>query len=260
MFRTKTSAALWLSIISAPVLSIIVFVVTYWIDPLNFSGSNALAAVPALTFSIVALLIGQAVSTVIEIQKAAEYSDRIYGAIKDYLHVTPIGTPEEAIRYISARLPSLREVNNTSFNIENESDRADEKCYNTDSYTALISLAADLCKGGLLWKDIGDPLGAYRLRELSSRTKSSTLPSSTGYRYKLISHNEPQLNFVLLEYKDGSKEVIFNWDLRGIGADPTVLVSRDNQIVEMFSKHFNVLWKSGIQDHDSQPIKSKDTK
>jgi hypothetical protein len=260
MYWLKLGAAKWVSILLAPILSLIAFVVTYWIDPLDFSEQGALAAVPALLFSIVILLVGQAVTTIIEIQKTSEYSDKIYGAIKDYLHVTPVGSPEEALRYIKTRLPSIREANNTSFNIEGDSDRADEKFYCTNTYEETAGLIALLCKGSLLWKDIGDRTGLQRFRDLSSKTNAFAQASSSGYRYKLLSNSAPQINFITLEYKDGSKEVLFNWDFRGIGADPIVLISRDNHIVEMFSKHFNMLWRTSVIDHDNQPTKSIETK
>ncbi len=45
------------------------------------------------------------------------------------------------------------------------------------------------------------------------------------------------------------KEVLFNWDFRGLGQDPIVLLSRDDKIVEMFYIHFNNLWESASPDY-----------
>ncbi len=80
--------------------------------------------------------------------------------------------------------------------------------------------------------------------------------NNSNYKYKLIAHREPQINFILLEYIDGKIEVLFNWDFRGIGKDPTVLLSRDQQITEMFAIQFNHLWRSASSYHDKKPIKS----
>ena len=59
------------------------------------------------------------------------------------------------------------------------------------------------------------------------------------------------MNFIILEYKDGKKEVLFHWDFRGLGQDPIVLLSRDDKIVEMFYIHFNNLWESASPDYDT---------
>lgn len=67
------------------------------------------------------------------------------------------------------------------------------------------------------------------------------------------------MNFILLEYRDGAKEVLFNWDFRSAGQDPTVLISRDRQIVEMFAIHYTMLWRRATEDHDNQLIKSTST-
>ena len=99
---------------------------------------------------------------------------------------------------------------------------------------------------GLLCKEIGDKHALQRFRNTFNLTKKSD-----KYKYRLISHSEPQMNFIILEYKDGKKEVLFNWDFRGLGQDPIVLLSRDDKIVEMFYIHFNNLWESASPDYDT---------
>ena len=117
-----------------PIISLLVFLVSFYIDPLNFGKEQPLATLPAFFLALLVLIINQNINTSKEIQKTNQYSDVIYEAIKDYLHVTPIGNPEKAFDYIISRLPALREVKNTSFNIKNEMERADEKFYDTEVY------------------------------------------------------------------------------------------------------------------------------
>lgn len=250
----------WAYTLAGPILALIAFVVTYYIDPLNFGDKQPLSAIPAFLLSIVVLIINQNISTNHEIQKASVYSDRIYEAIKDYMHVTPLGSPEKAMQYISGRIPILREVKNTSFNIEGEMERADEKFYTTEPYLDSQQKIAIYTTKGMIWKDLGDQYAISRFRRLHQASSTLTKARESKYKYKLLSHNEPQLNFIILEYKDGGREVLFNWDFRGLGQDPTVLLSRDRQIIEMFSIHYEHLWRRGTNDHDNIATKSTSTK
>ena len=238
-----------------PILSLIAFIITYFIDPLNFGGQQPMAAVPAFLLSVVILIINQNINTNIEIRKASIYSGRIYEAIKDYLHVTKLGSPENAVSYINSRMPSLREAKNTTFNTVQALDRAEEKFYETDSYLDTMQLIAMHCSKKLIWKDIGDAFAIDRCRDIAITSQNLAKGSKSRYKYKLITHQEPQMNFIILEYTDGEKEVLFNWDFRGIGQDPTVLLSRDKQIIDMFSIHYEHLWRSANVDHDIIPTK-----
>jgi len=250
----------WLGILSGPILSLIAFVVSYYLDPLNFGGQKELAAIPAMLFSIIVLLIGQGINTDLEIRKASMYSGQACEAVKDYLHVIKIGSPEKALQYIIGRMPSLREVDNTSFNIEGEQERASEKYYDTDTYIDSCKQIAYYSSKKLIWKDIGDSWAIDRFREIETASRRLAKGNSCHYKYKLIGHKDPQMNFIILEYADDTREVLFNWDFRGIGKDPIVLLSRDYQIIEMFAIHYAQLWKRASFDHDSLATKSTSTK
>jgi hypothetical protein len=260
MFDFDTSAGKWVAILSAPILSLIAFIVAYYVDPLNFGGHQAIAAIPALLLSIVILLIGHLINSTHELHQTSIYSDKIYEAIKDYLHVTKVGSPEKAQRYINSRISALREAQNTSFNLTDESERADEKFYETDTYEETMKQVAYHSCRSLIWKDLGDSRALNRLRAFQRAANDLSKARKHGYRFKLIAHQEPQMNFIILEYLDGEREVLFNWDFRGIGQDPTVLISRDKQIVDMFSIHFAHLWRGASEDHDNHPTRSTSTK
>ena len=258
--RPKQKTIQWISVLGAPILGLIGFCLAYWFDPLNFGARQPISVLPAFMLSVVLLMIGQAITTAIELQKTSDYSDQIYTAIKDYLHVTPLGSPEAAFRYICSRMSSLREVKNTSFNVQDEVERAEEKFYDTSTYEKMISQIALHSCDKLIWKDIGDPLAIGRLRAVQKNCNQVARGKKNGYRFKLIGHQDPQINFILLEYEDGTKEVCFNWDFRGMGQDPTVLISRDRSIVEMFSIQFTLLWRHATEDHDSHAIRSNSVK
>lgn len=243
----------WLPIIGGPIAALIFFAIGYWLDPFSLKEEKGVAA---FFVSVLGLLIGQWWATVVEIQKSTTNSEKVYDAIKNYLHVTPVGSPEEAMRYIADRLPALREVQNTRLNIPDEVERSNEKLYESDIFDRLIREIPWYCKQDLIWKDIGDNQALPLFRKLRGEAAGE---KSSKYKYKLLAHVEPQMNFILLEYRDGAKEVLFNWDFRSAGQDPTVLISRDRQIVEMFAIHYTMLWRRAAEDHDNQLIKSTST-
>lgn len=253
---TKRAVSVWLPIVGGPIAALITFIVSYKLDPLsqdNFRG------ISSFYFSVIALMIGQWLATVLETQKATENSHRLCETVKNYLHVTTIGPPDIAMGYILSRMPILKEVRNTSFNTEDEIEQSEEKIYQSTEYEQLCSSIPIFCKAELVWKDIGDQIALPRLRKLHNEyTLEKSKPSR--YKYRILSHKEPQINFILLEFKDGITEVLFNWDFRGLGRSPIVLVSRDERIVEMFAIQFNLLWRSSSEDHDINIIKSTSIK
>lgn len=255
--RKNANVDVWLPILGGPILSFAAFVAMWRLDPMSLS---QMSGIPAFFLSMIVLMISQWFVTVRQMQLTAQNSDKLHDAIKNYLHVTPVGSPEEALRYIEGRLPAIREVMNTSFNFEEESERSDEKLYQTQVYDDLSKEIAVHCSNRMIWKDIGDSSALSRFRNIKEQCVNGEKGKQLKYKYRVISHNEPQINFILLEYSEGSKEVLFNWDFRGMGQDPIVLISRDNHIVEMFTIQFNLLWRRASEDHDSQATKSTSEK
>lgn len=251
MPKVSEGRLLWLPLVIGPVLSLTAFVLAYLVDPLNFGARKTLAALPAFLLAIVVLLISHNLAMFREVQRASVYSDRIYEAVKDYLHVTKVGSPEIAMQYILGRVPILQEVRNTMFNIRDEVERADEKLYDTAGYATAPRQIAEWTTKGLIWKDIGDRTSVHRLREIASRSSAAAGKRQSKYQFRLIAHSEPQMNFIVLSYPDGSSDVLFNWDFRNLGHDPVVLLSRDRDIVQMFLIQFEHLWRGASRDHDS---------
>jgi hypothetical protein len=157
-------------------------------------------------------------------------------------------------------MPILQDVRNTSLIIKDEIERADERLYDTDTYLKQASYIARYCSQKLRWKDIGDADSVVRMRRTAQLVATSSHDTKSHYQYKLLAHQYPQINFILLTYSDGLSEVLFNWDFRNIGQDPVVLLSRDRDIVEMFAVQFEYLWKAASVDHDSIPVRSTSKK
>jgi hypothetical protein len=257
--RLSEKSVRWIALLGGPLLSLASFVLVYRFDPLHFADAKPMAAIPAVFLSISILIIMQSISAELGSHRAAVRSDEICETIRNHMHVVPVGSPEHAFRYISSRVPELREVKNTSFNVLHETERADEKLYNAEIYTQTAKQIATFCSRNLIWKDIGDGVGIPRLRKIHNLCIERAKAKKHGYSYKLISHDEPQMNFIILEYMNGDREALFNWDFRGTGQDPRVLLSREPDIVEMFSVQFALLWRHASPDHDihstaSQPV------
>ena len=49
---------------------------------------------------------------------------------------------------------------------------------------------------------------------------------------------------------------MFNWDFRDIPQDPVVLLSRDQEILNMFAAQYKGLWRVGVVNYDNSAIRS----
>ncbi|MCK6437897.1 hypothetical protein [Rivihabitans pingtungensis] len=253
--RKNASIDLWLPLLAGPVLSLLALIIGF------LAGEQPPAGLGGFLVSVIMLLIGQWWAVISETKKSAKYSDQLYEAIKDQLLMTPAGEPATAIGYISSQLPNLRKVMNTSFNTDEEVEHADQDLYFGEEYNRLVQEIPKRCRTGLIWNDLGDKFAITRFRlihEQNTKNKSN----KNGYTYRLINHNEPQINFIILEYNDqkNTREVLFNWDFRSRERNPRVLISRHPDIVGMFSVQFNLLWERGAKDHDNHATKSNSEK
>lgn len=242
-----------LTLCISSILSLIAFVLTYFLDPLRYNAQSSLAAIPAFLLSVIILIIGQIISIQCEVEKVSSDSDRICETVKNYLHVTKIGTPKSAWKYVTDRLPVLDYVQNTSFNFDNEADQTNKRLYDDNVYQRSISEIAKHINQGLQWEDIGDASAIERFKKINSQV---SLKSKGRYWFRIIGQTEPQIGFILLTYKDGTTEVLFNWDFRDIPQDPVVLLSRDHEIFNMFAAQHRGLWRVATEDYDSKATRS----
>lgn len=253
MKKPKYSKTQWISLIISPILSLIAFVLTYFLDPLKYTTQSPLAAIPAFLLSIIILIVGQTITTHNEVEKVSAESEQINETVKNYLHITKVGTPKSAWEYVIHRLPILEYVQNTSFNFGDEKEQTTERLYDAEFYQQSIIKIARQVNQGLEWKDIGDLSAIERFKKVDSQVVQKC---KGHYQYKLIKQSEPQIGFILLTYKDGTKEVLFNWDFRDIPQDPVVLLSRDQEIFNMFAAQYKGLWRVAVDGYDKSAIKS----
>lgn len=247
----------YLILIASPLLALFSFVITYYIDPLNYGQNASMASIPAFLLSIIVLIIGQIIAIHNEVEQVSTDSERIYETVKNYLNVTKLGTPQSAWKYIIDRLSILEYVQNTSFNFADEHDLTDERLYNGDIYQQSSAKISKYISKGLCWKDVGDSSAIERFRKINNLIPNN---SKGHYYFKLIQQSEPQIGFILLTYRDGTKEVLFNWDFRDIPQDPVVLLSRDEEIFNMFAAQYKSLWRVAVNDYDNSATRSTSQK
>jgi hypothetical protein len=240
--------------VASPILSLVAFVVTYFIDPLKYAKGGELAAIPAFFVSIIVLIICHLIVVFQSSNRSAEEIKNIYDAVKNYLHVIELGTPKKAWDYIIQRLPVLEYVQNTSFNFNDENEQSSERLYEGINYIESSAKIAEAVETGLMWKDIGDSSAKERFEKIRGHLEEKRILGR--YLYKFIEQHEPQIGFILLTYKDGTKEVLFNWDFRDIPQDPIVLLSQDQEIFNMFAAQYKGLSKVAVNDYDSMAVKS----
>ena len=240
-------------LIISPLLSLISFILVYFIDPLKYGEHESLAAIPAFLLSIIILVIGQIITIHNEVEKVSVDSERVYETVKNYLHVTKMGTPQSAWRYIIDRLSILDYVHISFFIYADEFEESNERLYDNNDYQSSLKAIAKYVSQCLKWNDIGDHSASKRFRQIAD---AITDTSKGHYNYKFITQSEPQIGFTLLTYKDGTTEVLFNWDFRDIPQDPTVLLSRDIEIFTMFSAQYKGLWRVGANDYDNNATRS----
>ena len=96
MSRRKFDKIQYIILFASPILSLVAFIITYYIDPLDYSENSSLAAIPAFLLSIIILIIGQIITIHNEVNHVSIDSERIYETVKNYLNVNKVGTPQSA--------------------------------------------------------------------------------------------------------------------------------------------------------------------
>lgn len=266
----KREKRIWLRIaisILDIILSIVSFVLITLLDPIKISETQSLSSIPAFFVSLIIILIGNTINNVIETHNSNSKYDKIQyeveehhkamsDTVKNHMDVIPIGTPQVALSYVFENIKDISDIGNTSFTLEDEADVADINLYNTRTYDTISNRIANFVNKGGIWRDIGDGYAKKRFSSFESNLQKLFPQKIENYKYKLLLQTVSQINFILLNYKDGRKEILFNWDFKSAGQTPIVLLSRDQQIVNMFASHFEYLWRAASIDHDSIATKS----
>jgi hypothetical protein len=237
-----------LTMFAGPALGLISFIFLLYYGPFEAKSSEAI--VFSLATTIFFLVLSHMFFIWQQYNKHIEQSEKIENVIKNSIHITPIGSVIKALEYVNSRLPSIIEVQNTSFTTPNSKDNANDKFYHTEIFEKIQLDIPKYTAKGLLWKDIGDNKDAIAKMEERSN-QANKINKNHKYRFKKIKNKIPKMNFIIIKYINGDEEILFNWDLRNKSGEPTVYVSRDESIINMFSILYFDLWDFAEIPHDN---------
>ncbi len=222
--------------------------------------SIAFGFIPPLTnYSYVAFLgsiftffYDQYTRTMKALDSTDEYSGRMSSDVKDRLHVVRLQEPMDTFKsYVVDRLSVIKSIKNTSFNIYDDHEEADENFNHSPELKKSIPKIAKEIDSGLVWRDIGDKLAKTRFSEMRKAVSQKNDNQNVGeYSSKIVNNQVPYPNFLIITYKDNRKEVLFNWDFRSRGIAPNVLVSSEKELVNFYNAQFELLSKNSVTDTD----------
>lgn len=221
--------------------SVCSFIVTLKTDPFGLSQYSQNPELPAFFFSIVILMLSDRISAMIQFAENKKISDSIVNMIKNSHSVVAFRTPRDAILYVNNRIGSLLSVESVSLNLDEEFATTDDYLYRSEEYKKYLQLIAENVEKGLIWRDIGDKFAQKKFSITQKYLENKDIKGS--FQTRMISNCGPQITFLILGYRDGTKEVLFNWDYLSPGAEPCVLLSRDANMIQMFSYQFSNLWR-----------------
>lgn len=221
--------------------SIFSFIITLKTDPLGLSKYSQNPELPAFFFSVVILMLSDRISAMLQFAENKEISETIVNMIKSAHSVIAFRTPRDAILYINNRMSSLLSVESVSLNLDEEFSTTDNYLYRSDEYKKYLKFIAENVERGVIWRDIGDKYAEKKFSFIQENLSNKNIKGS--FQTRMIFDYTPQITFLILGYHDGTKEALFNWDYLSPGAEPCVLLSRDTNIIQMFSYQFSNLWR-----------------
>ncbi|QIL45602.1 hypothetical protein G7081_00125 [Vagococcus coleopterorum] len=224
--------------------------------------SIILSFIPAFTnyvltvflLSVFALFHDQYSKTQTILKNTEETSNQVSLDVKNHLRVIRLDTPGKTFNdYIIKRLDIISEIRNTSFNVSADDRDANIYFNKTDTLKVAPEFVKSNIDNGLIWHDVGDKYAKKRFKTWHDYFyPEEQVTSSMGeYKSKLINPRVPYPNFLIITYKDARQEVLFNWDLRLNGTQPSVLVSNEDDLIQFYSAQFNLLYNNATDDADN---------
>lgn len=236
----------WIAIIG--VIFGIVSIISSFIPPLT---DYTLAA---FLLSIFTLFHDQYSKTQESLESTKDHSSQMSRDVKNHLRVIRLEKPAKTFNdYVIQRLDIIESVRNTSFNKSDNHHEADENFNDSKEVLNAPSIIRRNIDKGLKWYDIGDDIAKNRFKSWHECCdKVTQSPSNCGYYKSVIVNNRvPYPNFLIITYKDGREEVLFNWDFRLNGIKPDVLVSNEKDLIQFYSAQFELLRDKAVPDSDS---------
>jgi hypothetical protein len=245
--RNKNWRGEWIRLLISPFIGIVTFIVgIFFSKPTYLNLDKEQQIMAPLGFAMLITFISNSITSYLEKKKYEQEISNILETVKKYNHVITLGSPAKAMEYVLQRIDLLECVWNTSVNSTEEEKLSEFALYNAENskYNSVYnSILKKVYSSNIIWIDICNKVSEKRLKQFTTNIDAEDKSSqqySTFYQRKLIDNNQAQMNFMILRYKDQNKktEVLFNWEHNIYGDPPKVLLSEDNDIVEMYKSHF----------------------
>lgn len=211
---------------------------------------------PSFLLAVFILLIEQSLKINDSLNHTEEHSSEMSNDVKNHLVVIKLDGSIAHVfdEYVIQRLETIKSIKNTSFNVINDHQDADELFNTSDELNMAPKIISRYISKGLIWEDIGDDFATKRFRiwDKINNSKINKKSNSGGYHYSILNNQKvPYPNFLIITYNNNKKEeVLFNWDVRLNGIEPEVLVSNENKLVEFYKNQFYLLRKNAGPDSD----------
>lgn len=210
-------------------------------------------ALTTFLLSIFTLFHDQYTKTQNSLKETVKHSSSMSIDVKNHLRVIRLDKPAKTFdNYVIKRLDVIASIKNTSFNKQDDHYEADENFNETQELLEAPRIISQSIQNGLKWIDIGDDLARPRFKKWHDLFDKVTQSNSKrGYYDSFIVNNQvPYPNFLIITYKDGREEVLFNWDFRLNGTKPNVLVSNEEDLIKFYCSQFELLRKKAVIDSD----------
>jgi len=252
--KNKTNITFWdiLSRTFGLIFTILVFVISVYLAGIDFKTPFVLAFLSLLG----GLLFDRFASIGTDFKGMKDSQELIEGLkneIRNSFNVECIESDRAISDYMSDRMKSAINVTNTFVGLGEPSRNADSASKSVlDLYRSFFS------NNGKIWTD------AVSINELTGpryRSISIAAQSEPDHRIVLLRHSIPVLNFTIIDFGSGRKEVLFGWNYSTRSASKNLFLSDETELIRSFESYFESLEKYKTEEFKidySAQIESED--
>lgn len=165
----------------------------------------------------------------------ANSTTKAFSGIPQINNVIEYPSSDHAMRYLTSRIPDAAIMLNTKISKEKVEPRSDVG----PEFHKAIKKAV---KSGLCIKDIV----SEKYHDTAEEFKNESDSMTGTYQYSVMQEAPPCfLNFIILEYSTGEKELMFGWATSNyMGTEQKAYMIRDSRVISYFEKYHTALFNT----------------
>jgi hypothetical protein len=210
----------------------------FWSLHYNFLGEKTSfdPLLRATLIFIISLLISEHISRFISNSDVYKSQQNLLSTLEQKIDFKPIGSTEEALKYIINNLYKVEYVENTHVKL----GKKHEGIYNSIIYNQYIKTIKREINKGLIWNDVIGESSLYRNEQLINWANEK--PRHRRLITKTIPDKIPIVNHITLKYRNSQKrETLFGWVFKMDNPDVQVFICSDPKLVDYFQSYFSKL-------------------